>query len=80
LAYGNFEDLVNAIVNFLFNLSLVVAPIMLVISGIYFVTSIGDPGRVKTAQNIALYTIIGFAIILLASGLIKVLQSLLAGG
>lgn len=79
LKYGNFEDLINAIIVFIFNLGLVVAPIMFVISGILFVTSAGDPGRVKTAKNIALYTAIGFAVILVASGLIKVLQSLLGG-
>ncbi|MFH1780625.1 MAG: pilin [Candidatus Nealsonbacteria bacterium] len=79
LAYDNFEDLIDAIVSFLFNLSLVVAPIMLVIAGILYVTSAVNPKQIETAKNIILYTIIGFSVILLASGLVKVLQSLLGG-
>ncbi len=79
LAYDNFQDLVDAIARFVFNLGLVVAPIMFVIAGIMFVTSAGDPEKTKTARRMALYTAIGFAIIVAASGLIKVLQSLFAG-
>lgn len=79
LGYDSFEDLVNAIIKFIYNLSLVVAPIMFVISGIMFVTSAGDPEKAKTARRVALYTVIGFAVILSASGLIKVLQNLFSG-
>lgn len=77
LAYGNIEDLVNAVIKFLYNMGLVIAPIMFVVAGILFVTSAGDPERVRTARRVALYTAIGFAVILVASGLGKVLQALL---
>lgn len=77
LKYGSFEELVGAITKFVFNMALVVAPIMIVIAGIMFVTSAGDPEKVKKAREVALYTVIGFAVIIAASGLIKVLQSLL---
>ena len=79
LGYENFEDLVNAIINFLWIIGTPLAAIMFVISGIMFVTSVGNPEKVKTAKNIALYTAIGYAIIIMASGLIKVLQSLFQG-
>ena len=79
LGYENFEDLVNAIINFLWLITTPLAAIMFVISGIMFVTSVGNPEKVKTAKNIALYTAIGYGIIIIASGLIKVLQSLLQG-
>ncbi len=79
LGYENFEDLVNAIINFLWIIATPLAAIMFVISGVMFVTSAGSPERVKTARNVALYTAIGYGIIIIASGLIKVLQSLLQG-
>jgi len=79
LGYSGFEDLVNAIINFIWKLATPLAAIMFVISGIMFVTSVGDPEKVKTAKKVALYTAIGYAIIIMASGLIKVLQSLFQG-
>jgi len=79
LKYGNFEDLVNAIIGFLIRIGTPIAAIMFVIAGIVFVTSAGDPGRVRTARSIMIYTAVGLAVILVASGLIKVLQSLLQG-
>lgn len=79
LGYERFEDLVNAIIDFIWKLGTPLAAIMFVISGIMFVTSTGNPEKVKTAKNVALYTAIGYGIIIMASGLIKVLQSLFQG-
>jgi len=79
LAYGKFEDLVNAIIGFLIKIGIPIASVMFVIAGVVFVTSSGDPNKVKTAKNIMIYTAVGLAVILVASGLIKVLQSLLGG-
>lgn len=79
LGYQDFEGLVNAIINFLIKVATPLAAIMFVVSGVLFVTSTGDPGRVSTARKVALYTAIGYGVILMSSGLIKVLQSLLKG-
>ncbi len=80
LAYDNFEELVEAIANFIFNIALVLAPIMIVIAGFYFLTAAGDPGRVATAKKIILYTLVGFAIILLSRGLVAVIREILQVG
>ncbi len=77
LGYDTFEDLVNAIIGFLIKIGIPLATIMFVIAGVLFVTSAGDPNRVSTAKKFMLYTAIGLAVILVSSGLIKVLQSLL---
>jgi len=79
LAFCNIEDLINAIIGFLIKIGTPIAAIMFVIAGIVFVTSAGDPKRVLTARMIMIYTAVGLAVILIASGLIKVLQSLLGG-
>ena len=80
LMYDNFEELVEAIANFIFNIALVFAPIMIVIAGFYFLTAAGDPGRVATAKKIILYTLVGFAIILLSRGLVAVIREVLQVG
>ena len=77
LTTDSFEDLLGAITNFIFWVGMALAPVMLIIAGFMFVTSAGSPERVKTAQKMALYTVIGLAIILLASGLVAVLKSII---
>lgn len=77
LKYGSFEQLLSGVSNFVFKVALVLAPLMLIIAGLMWVTSAGDTKRLATAKNIALYTIIGLAVILLASGLVAVLKSII---
>jgi len=79
LKYKSVECLVEAIIIFLMKLAIPVATIMFVIAGGIFVTSAGNPEKFKLAKRVMIYTAIGFAVILVASGLIRVLQSLLGG-
>lgn len=69
----NFSEFLNSIINFLFWISLVLAPLMIIVGGFYFVISEGDTKKIETGKNIIRYTLIGFLIILLAKGLIKFL-------
>ena len=77
LKYKEVDELISALISFIFKIGLAIAPIMFIIAGFLFVASGGDPARVETAKKMILYTLIGFAIILVASGLVKVLQSIL---
>ena len=77
LEHDTFEEILGAISKFLFQVGIALAPLMLVIAGFMYVTSAGSPTRVQTAQRMALYTVIGLAIILLASGLTAVLKSII---
>jgi len=79
LKANNFEDLVNYLIKFVFYIALAIAPLMIIIAGFFWITSAGDPARVKTAQTIILYTSIGLAVILLARGLIAIIKSVLGG-
>ena len=73
----NFTDIIDNILNFLFNIALVLSPIMVVIAGVMFVTAGGSPDRISTAKRILLWTAVGFVIIVLARGLITVLQTII---
>lgn len=77
LQYDTFKELIEAIANFLFNVALGVAPIMIIIAGFYFITAAGDTAKITTAKNIILYTLIGLLVILLSKGLIALLKSAL---
>lgn len=77
LKYDTFQGVLGAVSKFLFQIGLALAPVMLIIAGFMFVTAGGSPDRVSNARKMALYTIIGLAVILLASGLIAVLKSII---
>ena len=77
LGTQSFEGLINNIINFLFRISLIIAPLMFIFAGFLFVTSEGNPEKVKQAKDLIWWTIIGFVIILLARGLVEMLQSML---
>ncbi|MFH1894509.1 MAG: hypothetical protein ABH813_01235, partial [Patescibacteria group bacterium] len=71
--------LVNGLINFIFTLGVILAPLMYIVAGFYFVTAGGDSQRVTTGKQIALYTTIGLGIILFARGLIAVLKTIIGG-
>jgi len=65
------------IINFIFTIAVILAPILLVIAGVIFMTAAGDPGKVKTARSMMLWTIVGFGVILISKGLVSVLKNIL---
>lgn len=71
----SFEALISSILNFLKTVSLVVGPIILVVAGYFFVTSMGDPQKVSQAKKMVIYTLIGVLIIVLAEGIVNVIKS-----
>jgi len=70
----NLAGIVDSILTVLFNFAIILAPLMIVIAGIMFVTAAGNPDQVSRAKRILLWTGVGFIVILLARGLIVVLQ------
>jgi hypothetical protein len=72
-----FEDLVEGIINFVFMLALAIVPLMVIIGALYLITAGGNPARVDTGKKIIFFAMLGFAIILLAKGLIALLKNVL---
>lgn len=77
--WDTIEKLIEAIVDFLIKLALAGAPIMIIIAGYYFVTSRGEPERISTAKKIVLYTSIGLIIILMAKGIVALVETIIKG-
>jgi low temperature requirement protein LtrA len=76
IPHENFEELVNAVLDWILNIALVLMPLLLVWGGMTFITAAGDPSKVEQAKKIIFYTIIGFFVVLLSKSLIEVLQKL----
>ena len=79
LQADTFQKLVERLINFAFVVSLVLAPLMVLIAGLVWLTAGGRPDAITRGRNILYWTLIGFTIVLLARGLIAVLKSILGG-
>jgi len=77
LEYETFGELIDAIIKFIFYIAVVVTPLMIIIGAFYILTAAGDPKKIGTGKNVIIYTLIGLAIILLARGLIAMIESLI---
>lgn len=71
----NFYDLVQKIITYIFWISFPIAIFMLIMAGFYFVTAMGNEKQITTGKNILLYTFIGILIIILAKGVVELIQS-----
>ena len=77
LEYTEIDQIIMAIAGFVFQIALILAPLMLIIAGFLFVTSMGEPEKIKKARDLALHTIIGLIIVLLARGLVALIAEIL---
>ncbi len=74
-----FEEVINSIIDFIFKISIVVAPLMIVWAGGLYITSAGSEDKIRTARNIIVYALSGLAVVLLAKGLVAIIIQILAG-
>jgi len=70
-------QLLETVLTFLFGISIVVLPIIIVYGGFLLLTAGGDPTKISSARTILLWAVVAFVIILLARGLPTVLRNLL---
>lgn len=67
----NAEDLIGVLVNTLLFIVGTLAVVMIIVSGIFYVISSGDAGKVAKAKNTLMYSIVGLVIALIAFVLVN---------
>ena len=72
-----FAAVLNTILNFLFMIALVAAPLAILASAFLFVTASGNPEQVSRAKKALVWTFVGLLVILLSKGIVAVVQGLL---
>ena len=72
-----FEDIIDNAINFIFNVAIVLAPLMIIVAGFLFVTAGGNPEQINRAKAIIIWTAVGFLIILLARGIMGIIKNIL---
>jgi len=73
----DFTSLVKILAQWIFNLAIPIAVAMIVYAGILFLTSQGDMSKITKARETLKYAVIGLAIILIGSGFVTLIQSIL---
>jgi len=77
LTTTSFEEIVDNIIDFIFKIAIVLAPLMVVIGGALMITSGGSAEKITQAKNLILWTAVGFLILLLAKGILSVIEQIL---
>jgi len=73
-------ELINSIIDFIYNISIPLLAIVVLWAGFTMITSGGKPEKFKQGQNILLYAAIGFGIILLSKGVSLIVSDILNAG
>lgn len=77
LSADDFQELIDNIIDLLATFAFVVAPVLIVYSGFLFLTSGGNPEKIWQAKNLLIWAVVGFGLILLAKGLVLLLEQIL---
>ncbi len=72
--------LVRIIAQWLFNLAIPIAVIMIIYAGVLFLTAQGNPTTITKAKDVLKWAVVGLAIILIGSGVVTLIQSTLELG
>jgi hypothetical protein len=75
--WDTFEELIGKLIEWIINMALVIAPLIIVFAGLSYATAGGDPGKIEKAKTILLYAVVGMAVVLLAKSLIETLGKII---
>ncbi|MEP6710462.1 MAG: MMCAP2_0565 family pilin-like conjugal transfer protein [Candidatus Saccharibacteria bacterium] len=65
------DPLIKTLINTLLYALGIIAVIVIVVGGIKFVTSDGDPGKIKSARETILYAVVGLVVAILAYAIVQ---------
>ncbi len=71
------DAITTPIINFIFNISLFVVPLLVVVGAFMITTAAGDENKMKSGKKMIIWTLIGFILILLSRGLSDLLEAVL---
>lgn len=77
LTVDNLIALLQVIITGLIRLSIPIAVILIIWAGVLYMTATGKPEQLKTATRALIWVILGFGILLIASGIVSIIQDFL---
>ncbi|MEX1064130.1 MAG: hypothetical protein WD898_03300 [Candidatus Paceibacterota bacterium] len=73
----NFQDLINIIARWIFNLAIPIAIIVIIYAGILMLTAGDTPSRFQKGTQALKYAVIGLAVVLIGRGFVTLIKSIL---
>ena len=74
----NFQDLINIIGKWIFNLAIPIAVIVIIYAGVLMLTAGGNPTKFQQGTKALWYAVIGLAVVLIGKGFVTLIQSILS--
>jgi len=71
--------LIDIVTKFLIGLAIVITPIIIVYAGFLYITAGGNEEKIKTAQKVLIWALLGFALVLIARGIPALIKEFLMG-
>ncbi len=75
LCYTSIVEIVENIIRYIWYLSWVLVPLVVLIGAFYILTSGGNPNRLEKGKKWVIYAIVGFLIVLGAKGIIGLIKA-----
>ena len=73
LGYNSLWELLGAVIDFIFYVSIPLASLLIVVAAYFFLASGGEPEKVTKAKHIIIYTLIGLTVVFLSKAIINML-------
>ena len=70
----DFGCVANKIIDGLFTLSIPIVSVMVLVGGFQILFATGNPEKLKTGKQTIIYSVVGFAVILLAKSVVLIIQ------
>ncbi len=77
LGYDTLGEIINALVVFIRNIALALAPVIFIIAGLRYFLAGGNPDEAKKATELIKWAVIGLVIILIANGITAVVTNIM---
>ena len=74
LSYSTFGELIDNIIAFLSYIAIALAPVLIIYAAFLYLTSEGEPYKIKQAQQLIYYALAGLVIILLSKAIIGIIK------
>ncbi len=74
----NFQDLINILGVWIFNLAIPIAVIVIIYAGVLMLTAGGNPAKFKKGAEALKYAVLGLAVVLIGKGFVTLIQSILS--
>jgi hypothetical protein len=78
LGVSTFSAVVDKVMTFLFQVAVPLTAVMALIGGFQMITSAGNPEKVSSGRKTLMWAAIGFAVVILAGGVVAIITNLLS--